>query len=235
LQSSPEFGIQHAVLNSEYRLPPRESIGRQTYRNLRLAILRRDVKPGARIIESEFARALGVSRTPLREALSRLEADGLVSPLPAGGFVVNDASEELDEIFHCRMALEGYAARLAARSGTPEETASLRANVEATRQVDHADALRRVELNAEFHRLVVEMARAPRLRKLISDVWDFMWSEQTMQRHTESEMRAAIGEHDALVQALERRDEDLAETLMRRHIAEASDFFKKSALREGEG
>ena len=79
------------------------------------------------------------------------------------------------------------------------------------------------------------MARAPRLRKLINDVWDFMWSEETMRRHTEREMLAAIGEHDALVQALERRDEDLAETLMRRHITEAVDFFKKSGLREGDG
>jgi len=222
------------VLNSAYRLPPRESIARQAHRNLRLAILRRDVKPGTRIIESEFAKAMGVSRTPLREALSRLETDGLVTALPAGGYVVNDANEELDEIFHCRMALEGYAARLAARSGTPDEVAGLRTNVEATRQVAHADTRRRVELNAEFHRLIVEMARAPRLRKLINDVWDFMWSEQTMQRHTETEMRVALEEHDALVQALERRDEDLAETLMRRHIAEAFDFFKKSATRDGD-
>jgi DNA-binding GntR family transcriptional regulator len=234
LHSLPGSGIQHTVLNSEYRLPRRESIGRQTYRTLRLAILRRDVKPGTRIIESEFARALGVSRTPLREALSRLEADGLVSPLPAGGYVVNDANEELEEIFHCRLALEGYAARLAARAGTPEEIAGLKANVQATRRVAHADTRRRVELNAEFHRLVTDMARAPRLRKLINDVWDFMWSEETMQRHSEREMRAALEEHDALLAALERRDEDRAETLMRRHIAGAFDFFKKSAVRDGD-
>lgn len=213
------------MLKAEYRLARREPISREVYRKLRLAILRRDVAPGTRIIELEFARALGVSRTPLREALSRLEVDGLVTLLPTGGYVVNDARNELEDIFHLRQAVEGYAARLAARNITDDELARLRKNLEASMQLDLSQTQRRAELNAEFHRTVTDAARSPRLIKAVNDLLDFLFSEETMRWHSEHDMRSALAEHAELVDALAARDEDQAERITRAHLAHALEFL----------
>ena len=125
--------------DNTYRLASREPTWKGVYRNLRRAILTLAIAPDTRLIEVKLAEALGVSRTPLREALARLEMDGLIGAAKAGGYIVTDPRAALADAYHLRAALEGYGVRLAAENISTEEIARLRENVEANRRIELAD------------------------------------------------------------------------------------------------
>ena len=107
------------------KLEPRSTLAPQVYDQLRKAILRGELAPGTRLVESRMAADFGVSRTPFREAVSRLLAQGLVKEERNGVRVVADMALEIDEIFGIRQVLEGYAARLAARHASDTELAEI--------------------------------------------------------------------------------------------------------------
>ena len=102
-------------------LPARKSAGQYVFEYLKQAITRGDIAPGGRLVESHIADSIGVSRTPVREALHKLESQGFLRKLPAGGFTaVGLTRQDIDETFGIRSVLESYAARLAAENHTPE-------------------------------------------------------------------------------------------------------------------
>jgi DNA-binding GntR family transcriptional regulator len=208
-------------LNQIYRVPRREPIWKGVYRNLRLAILSRDIAPDARLIEVELAKALGVSRTPLREALARLEADGVIGTAKGGGYVVTDPRSKLADAYHLRAAIEGYGVRLAAEHVTHEEIATLRANVEANRRIDLADVKGRAKLNADFHQTLANASRSPRIIQAFHNQRDFVMTDEDMRLHTEDACRQFVHEHDLIVSALEMRDGDMADRIMRHHLQRA--------------
>ncbi|HVL56811.1 MAG TPA: GntR family transcriptional regulator [Burkholderiaceae bacterium] len=208
-------------LESSYRVPERQPAWRSVYRNLRLAILNRAIAPDTRIVEVALAETLGVSRTPLREALARLEADGLIAALKGGGYVITDPRENLADAYHLRAAIEGYAVRLAAEHVTEDQLQRLRENADANRRIDLADTAGRAALNAEFHRLLIEASRSPRLAQAHNNLREWVMTDEDMRLHSEEDCRAFVREHDLLIAALEMRDGDLAERLMRNHIRRA--------------
>ncbi|MCC7347074.1 MAG: GntR family transcriptional regulator [Variibacter sp.] len=208
-------------LEQTYRVPKREPIWRGVYRNLRLAILNRDIAADTRLIEVDLAQALGVSRTPLREALARLEADGLIGASKGGGYVVTDPREELSDAYHFRAAIEGYGARLAAERVTRQEIKALRDNVEANRTIDLADVKGRAELNADFHHILANASRSPRIIRAFENIRDFIMTDEDMRLHTEEACRQFVHEHDLIVSALEMRDGSMADRIMRVHLRRA--------------
>ncbi|MCP4686951.1 MAG: GntR family transcriptional regulator, partial [Desulfobacterales bacterium] len=103
-------------------LPERKSMGQHVFEHLKQTIIRGDVSPGNRLVESRIADAMGVSRTPVREALHKLEREGLLMKQPRGGFIVLGLNrEEIEETFGIRSVLEGYAAKMAAIKHQEEE------------------------------------------------------------------------------------------------------------------
>ena len=149
-------------------------MAQQAYRLIRQAILQRRFGPGQRLIETELAVMLGVSRTPVREALSKLEVDGLVDLQPTGGVIVRDIEKELAEIYELRQRIEGYAANLAAQRITREELARLdEVCARALAAVDTGELEGRVELNNAFHRLLTEASRSPRLIRLTNSYREY--------------------------------------------------------------
>ena len=97
----------------------------EVYDALRRAIVQGELPRGRRVVETELAGRLGISRTPVREALRKLEAEGLLSKGPGSNLVVNDlSSKDVEETFSIRAVLEGFAARLAAERATPEQVAN---------------------------------------------------------------------------------------------------------------
>lgn len=219
------------MLGSQYRVEKQEPISRRVYRNLRRAILQLDIAPQARIVENAVAQAMGVSRTPVREALSRLETDGLVALLPGGGYVVNDIRQDLEDVYHFRQAVEGYTARLAATNATAEDLARLRGNVQSSQGLRLPQIKERARANAEYHRLLTEASRSPRLIRTIANMRDFAFNEDSMRRHTEADMRAFLDDHAAILVAVEARDGDAAERVTRRHLARALDLVLRTTGR----
>ncbi len=185
------------------------------------AIERGEYAPGARLIETELAARYGVSRTPVREALNRLESQGVLARDARRGMVVASLDyDQLGELYDLREVVEGFAARLAARRASPAEIEVLREMVEADRaRVTDSGAL--AQSNKRFHR---QLQLASHNRYLIEMLGGMRRSLVLLSGTTlaaPGRGAASVAEHDAIVRALERRDEDGAESATREHIANA--------------
>ncbi len=190
---------------------------------LREAIVEGDIPSGSKISEPELARAYGISRGPLREAIGRLEACGLVVRRPnVGARVVSLSSEQLLEIFHVREALEGMAARLAAQHMTNDEIAELRALLEQhgeqiERDTGHAYFQREGDL--DFHFRIVQGSHNQRMTGLLcNDLYHVVRLYRYQFGMPSKRGPRAFVEHGYIVDAIERRDPEMAELMMRAHI-----------------
>jgi len=187
------------------------------YECLREAILTGRARPNERLIEAELADRLQVSRTPIRESLQRLAAEGLVVSRRRGWVVLEHTSVEIREIYEARAALEGYCARLAAQRATDaqlKEIASLhhpKRNLKSSRQ--HL-----VEINDRFHDAILAAAQNERLADMIRRNRTYYFTFRIAQLYSDEEADASIAGHQAIVRALLQRDANRAEREMRAHI-----------------
>jgi DNA-binding GntR family transcriptional regulator len=191
------------------------------YATLREAIMDSGLRPGDGLIEEHVARQFGVSRTPVREALQRLMAEGLAKPVGRRGLVVRSVSdEEMVEVYSVRSVLDGLAARLAASAALPAEITHLRwVNDKIREAAIGNDARLMSALSLEFH---TSLARAAhnglvaqfndeilnRVRRFTSSV--FTYPERSM---------VMVQEHDKLIAALEAHDPNTAERVAREHVS----------------
>lgn len=208
----------------DLRLTRQESV----YHHLRERILAGELAPGAPLVASHLAETVGASRTPVREALLRLAAEGLVAGAPGGGVVVRRLTEEeIVEMYEVRVPLEGRAARLAATHRTPLALAQIHAAHDrlaaAAGQVP-VDYAAVANLNVEFHRAISGAARNALLLDLVSRMYDRVRRFKTTTFAYPGRLPEAIAEHEALVAAIAAREPDRAERLAEEHMQHALDI-----------
>lgn len=192
------------------------------YWTVRDAIRTGAIRSGERLIEVELAEALAMSRTPVREALRRLEVEKLIENLPRRGLVVPTITlDDLVEIFEIREVLEGLAARRAAQRIGPAEVEAMRVAVERTEAAWREEDLHALsEGSRAFHDLLrtgSRNTRLPELIRLLEDAHRSWWLHQFAPERTE----AAVREHRAIFEAVERHDVEVAERLTREHVQNA--------------
>ncbi|TQM94892.1 GntR family transcriptional regulator [Roseinatronobacter monicus] len=212
--------------DATHDLPQGQSAYDRLLEDIRLGTL----PPGARLREVELAKRLGISRTPIREAIRRLEADGLVEHLPRQGASLRRLSyAEVMELYEMRAVLEGTAARLAARAASDLELRELtEINAEMTASVDSADTAR---LNRQFHAALINAAKNRYLRRAIGAMARTLLILGPSTLYDPVRSKSAAQEHEALLQALRSREGDQAEATMRTHI-EAAHRIRLRQLRE---
>ncbi len=179
--------------------------------------------PGSHLRESELAAELGISRTPVREALRKLASEQLVSFEPHLGVRVPGwSNHDIEEIFALRVELESYAAGQAARHATPAQVAELR---ELAGQIEKAafggpepDYVRITELNNRFHALIVAAAANQRLVSLVVQLVEIPLVVRTFTRFDRQELARSVSHHYDLVEAIDGRNADWAVAVMRAHI-----------------
>jgi len=189
------------------------------YERLREAIVTGRARPNERLIEAELAERLQVSRTPIRESLQRLAAEGLVVSRRRGWVVLEHTSTEIREIYEARAALEGYCARLAAERATEaqlKEIASLHRG--DPKRILKSSRQHLVEVNDRFHDAIVAAAQNKRLADMIRRNRTFYFTFRIAQLYSDEEADASIAGHLAIVRALLQRDSNRAERAMRAHI-----------------
>lgn len=206
----------------------------RVYTRLRADILDGVHPPGARLGEAELAEATGSSRTPVREALRRLEVEGLVEVLPHRGARVPDwTAEDLEEIYDLRMLLESAAARRAATRATAadlDRMDELCRLMEAAVEPGAGQDLDRVaELNAEFHDIVRAAAASGRLVSMLNAVVQLPLVMRTFHRYSPADLARSSAHHRELAAALRARDGTWAESVMRAHVLAAKAVLLRAA------
>ena len=199
------------------------SVGQLTYEALRSAILAMDVydpQADLRLDEKRLAADLGVSRTPVREALARLEHEGLVRIMPRRGVeIVRKNKAEIIEMIIAWAALESMAARLICERASDKEIAGLR-ELFATFQEDgelrsHLDEYS--SANLRFHQRIIELSRSPIIASMVENLLVHVRAIRRRTIGDEDRPERSIVDHMHIIEALESRDADLAERLVRDH------------------
>jgi DNA-binding GntR family transcriptional regulator len=212
----------------------------KAYAEIRDAIHAGRFPPGAHLKEGELADLIGVSRTPIREALRRLNAEGAVKFMRNhGAFVADWSLDEIKEIFDLRAMLEGYAVERAAERASPEQVVRLRHLAEemlALEAKGTPDALSRIaEANGEFHRLIIQAAGTQRLSLMMAQVVEVPLVLRTFHRYNADALRRSLRHHMEIVSAFEVRDGAWAGSVMRSHIAAAWHAIEASRAEKAMG
>lgn len=177
-------------------------------------------RPGDRLVESELADRFGVSRTPIREALQRLETQSLLARDGRSLIVASLDHNQLSELYAVRAELEGLAARLAARHASKEEISVLREMVQEDRNLlDDPEALSRA--NRRFHKQIHLASHNRYLVQQLDMVHRTMALMATTSLAAEGRGVDALAEHEAIVNAIAARDEDRADEALKKHISQA--------------
>jgi len=207
-------------------LPERRSLGQAVYENLKNAIIKGDIRADTRVVESRLAEAFGISRTPVREAIHKLEREGLLRQEPKGGFFVAALGRaDVEETFGIRSVLESYAARLAAIRHETGELAPLEKKLaDYQRALDRSDLASLPQINTEFHDLLYSLSRSPRLIKMINDLRDQIYRLRLVILKVKSMAELSNRDHGLMLEAIHKRDTDRVERLVREHILRGQDI-----------
>lgn len=210
-------------INQDNYVPIRDT----AYEILRNAILNGTLEPGTRMVERELANQLGISRTPIREAIRKLENEGLVTHIPRKGVVVTKVSiKEVIEIFNIRAALEGLAASHAAEninSKTAMKLRSLLEKMENALDAKQADLFKKLHL--KFNDTIYLAADSPRLYQMIQTLVDYIANYTQAGYSYPGRQQEAQEEHRAVVDAIINKKPMLAEQIAKKHIENSKKAF----------
>ncbi len=198
----------------------------QVFRQLEKAILEGELAPGTSLTEVKLSAELGVSRTPIREALMQLELEGLVKTTHnKGAVVVGISGSDVNDIYLIRTRIEGFAARRAAENITEEELQDLREIVELQEfYLGRGDTLQVGNLDQRFHEIVYEGSRSRPLKQMLSMFHNYIQKARTTSVRR-GRAAASTQEHRDILAAIEGRDPDEAERLMGIHVENARRSF----------
>lgn len=213
-------------INSNEYLPLRDVV----YNALREAILVGQLLPGERLMENQLAEKLGVSRTPVREALRMLEIENLVELVPRKGAQVLDMTEkDIINILEIRSALEGLATSLACMKMSKEDLLALRClEVSFEQAIDDGDRERIAELDEDFHDLILKSTENDKLIQIYENLRIQLYRYRMAHLKLDSSITAIIAHHRNILRAIENHDKEEGATVAQGHIKYHTEFILRS-------
>lgn len=207
------------LLHEKWAIDDLLSIRERAYYYLKSLILNGELKPGDRLIERELATKLNISRTPIREALFRLESQGFVKTVPRKGVIVsNISSEEVVEVFNILSSLEVLAAKLAAErmdENTQKILDEKIAELEAFLNSEQKDY---EKIHIDMNMVLYKASKSPKLFEILSGLTDYIQMSANMGYETPGRKEQAMKEHLEIMKALRKRDVEMAALLTKLHI-----------------
>jgi len=197
-----------------------ELLSQKVYRILKTEIVKRNLKPGTKLLEVKIAKQMGVSRTPVREAIRELVAEGFVKMIPNQGVIVSIASiEDTQEVLQIRSVLEGLAARLATKVISGEEIKELEKYIEQMEYYANKDnALAFSKIDVEFHELILNICGNNRLIQIRKNLSDQAHRYRIRSLSIPGRLKHSLKEHQEIIKALKRKDSEQAGRLSQKHI-----------------
>jgi len=206
------------------------SLRAQVFSEIEKAILDGVLKAGDSLIESKLSTELGVSRTPVREALRQLELEGLVKTIPnKGALVIGISEKDIEDIYNIRMTIESLASRWSAENITKEDLEKL-ANVVELQEfyVEKNDALQVWQLDTKFHEIIFSACGSRILMHTLSGFHHYIQKARELSFQTTGRQSLAVAEHRKILEALQKHDGNSAELLTSEHIKLARDNFMEN-------
>lgn len=202
---------------------------------LRDAIIKGALKPGERLMEVQLAEELGVSRTPVREAIRKLELEDLVVMIPRKGAYVSGISlKGIADVFEVRAAVEALAAGLAAERITAEELEELERILVKKAEIIEANNLERlVEIDTLFHECLYQASRNGKLIQIINNLSEQIHRFRSTSLASPGRMKEALEEHRKIVEAISERNITLAQALAQEHIENAENSILEAVQKNG--
>mgnify|MGYP000939943508 FL=1 len=202
---------------------------------IREAIITGTLKPRERLMEIQLAEELGVSRTPIREALRKLELEGFIVMVPRKGAYVADLTfKDIADVFEIRAALEGLAAGLAAERITDDELKNMeRLLVEKAEAIAEKDIEKLVAADTKFHDALYRASRNQRLSNIISNLREQIQRFRTTSLSYPGRSRRSLEEHRSIVEAIQSRDVQSARQAAQEHIENAENSMIESIKKDG--
>ena len=206
------------------------------FENLRGAIVESKLKPGQRLMEVQLAEQLGVSRTPVREAIRKLELEGLVVMIPRkGAYVANMSLKDVIDVLEIRASLEGLAASLAAERITDEDIKKLESIVEEFNDsINESDVEALLRKDVEFHECIFKSTNNKKLHQLINSLWEQVYRFRVTYISDYDSTVNIVEEHKMILDAIKRRDSKLAKQYAMQHIQTAENFMIETAINNKE-
>ncbi len=204
------------TLNMNAYLPLRDVV----FNTLREAILKGELKPGERLMELQLASKLGVSRTPIREAIRMLEQEGLAVTIPRKGAEVAKMTEkDMEDVLQIRDALDELAASIACEQITSEELDELRRTMrEFEEYTKTADLKRIAEADVRFHDIIYKATRNTKLENMLNNLREQMYRYRVEYLKDEKNYPVLIKEHSEIVEGLSGKDKDKVTDAMHKHV-----------------
>lgn len=217
-----------------------KSLRGQVFDKIRSDILNGKYKRGEELVESSIGKELGISRTPVREAIRQLELEGLVQLVPnKGAFVTGISEKDVRDIYLIRARLEGLAARMAAKNITPELLDAMEETVvlsEYHAKKEHYEQV--CEMDSKFHKLLYKASGSRILEHTLTDFHRYVQRVRMASIMKKRRMEKSNDEHDAILTAIREHDEEKAELVATRHISNTVENLKNydldSVLSKGE-
>lgn len=205
------------------------------FETLREAIIQGRLKPCERLMEIQLAEEMGVSRTPVREAIRKLELEGFVVMVPRkGAYVAGVSVKDIVDVFEIRAALEALAARLAAERATADELEEMERAVHEIYEVSDSSINTLVERDISFHDLIYKASRNQRLVAMVTHLKEQIQRFRTTSLSQPGRVKNAVHEHISIVEAISDRNVELATNLAREHIESAEQIFLNSLGEDSE-
>lgn len=203
-----------------------QSLRGRVFRQLRNDILSGVYKEHDELREITIGEELGVSRTPVREALRQLELEGLVTIVPnKGAYVTGISRKDVHDIYKIRSMLEGMCARWATKYITPEQIEELEEVILLSefhlKRQSGEKALQVSELDGKFHKVLYQASNSRILEHVLSDFHKYVQMARTLSVESKERAEKSIEEHRAILEAIKRKDEDQAESLANAHVMKA--------------
>ncbi|MCR4645079.1 MAG: GntR family transcriptional regulator [Oscillospiraceae bacterium] len=198
------------------------------------AILDGEYKDGDSLNELRLSKELGVSRTPVREALMQLELEGLVKNVPNKGAVVIGVTEQdIHDIYEIRIRIEGLAARLCAENITEDELRALAQIVDLQEfYLLKNDTEQIWKLDGDFHKIIYDASRSRPLRFTLSNFHNYIKKARDISVQTEGRAEKTVAEHRAILDAIKAHNGELAERLTAQHIANAEENLFANGMKK---
>ncbi len=218
-------------LNMDAYLPLRDVV----FQTLRAAILRGELKPGERLMELQLASKLGVSRTPIREAIRMLEQEGLAITIPRKGAEVAKMTEkDMEDVLQIRCVLEDLAVRVSCHKITDSELRELKiAMADFAEKTAQDNVVELAKADVIFHDIIYKAADNPKLLLLLNNLREQMYRYRTEYLKEIEIHPRLIQEHQEIVEALEKRDEERVAGIVRQHLKNQEEAVKKIIREQG--